>query len=237
MDVALFVTCLTDTFFPRVGEAVVRVLRHYGCRVSFPDNQTCCGQPAFNSGFQAEAACLARRLERVFADCDVVVTPSASCATFIKEHAPTLIGGDGVLPGRLWEFCTFLRDRLGVDAGQVVRFTEPVTFHYPCHARQSYTLNDLRGWLGSGDVRTPARPDLCCGFGGMFAVEYPELSGAMLNDKIDQLAATGATLVVSNEAGCTLQMAGGARRRGLPLRFMHLAECLAESLGLLEPES
>lgn len=246
MDVALFVTCLTDTFFPRVGEAVVRLLRHFGCRVHFPPRQTCCGQPAYNSGFHREAAHLVQRMVAVFAGCDRVVTPSASCATMVKQHALELLATDAAaaegarrLAERTFEFCTFLRDQLRVDIGAHLKFSEPVTFHYPCHARPVYTLSDLQGWLAGGngrEVRTPARPDVCCGFGGVFAVEYPELSAGMLGDKLDELAATGARLVICNEGACALQMAGGAHRRGLPLRFKHLAECLAESLGLMEAQ-
>ena len=245
MDVALFITCLTDTFYPRVGEAVVRVLRHFGCRVRFPSAQTCCGQPGFNSGFHDEAAGLIRRMVTVFADSQRVVTPSASCAAMVKQHGPELFANDPplqttarALATRTWEFATFLRDELHVDIASLLRFDEPITFHYPCHARDLYSLADLQGWLSGGgrDVRVPAHPDLCCGFGGVFAVEYPELSGSMLRDKLAELADTGARLVVSNEAACTLQMSGGARRRGLPLRFKHLAECLAESLNLMEPE-
>lgn len=240
MDVALFATCLTDTFFPRTGEAVVRVLRHFGCTVQFPEQQTCCGQPAYNSGFHDEAATLVRRMASVFEGHEQVVTPSASCLTMVRRHGPELVtqGPEAErvrrLAGKSWEMTTFLRDRLGVDIARHLRINEPVTFHYPCHAREVYGVEHLQDWLSRCDLRTPERPDLCCGFGGVFAVEYPELSSAMLNDKLDQLVATGAELVISNEAACTLQMAGGARRRGLRLRFKHLAECLAESLGLME---
>jgi len=246
MDVALFVTCLTDTFYPRVGRATTLLLRHFGCRVHFPPEQTCCGQPAFNSGFHREAACLLRRMADVFRRYEHVVTPSASCATLVRRHGPELLEGTPAaaaarsLAANTREILTFLRDELHVDISGLLRLDEPVTFHYPCHARDAYTLDDLLGWLvGSGgrDVRVPRHPDLCCGFGGVFAVEYPELSAALLHDKLDELVATGAELVVCNEAACTLQMAGGARRRGLKLRFKHLAECLAESLGLLEPQA
>jgi len=247
LDVALFITCLTDTFYPRVGEAVVRVLRHYGCRVRFPAQQTCCGQPAFNSGFHAEAAALMRRMIAIFEPYERVVTPSASCATMVKHHGPELLASDpeahaaaGRLAGKTWEFATFLRDELHVDIAGLLKFDEPVTFHYPCHARELYSLADLQGWLAGGnghDLRTPVHADVCCGFGGVFAVEFAEVSGAMLGDKLAELAATGARLVVCNEAACALQMMGGARRRGLPLRFKHLAECLAESLGLMEPQA
>lgn len=246
MNVALFVTCLTDTFFPHAGEAVVRVLRHFGCRVQFPPEQTCCGQPAFNSGFRDEAAILARRMIEVFEPYGTVVCPSASCAGMVREHFPTLLADEprwrepaANLAARTHEFTTFLRDRLGVDIAAHLHFTEPVTFHYPCHARGIYGAEDLQAWLTNADhidLRVPRHPDMCCGFGGMFAVDYPEISGAMLSDKLDALAATGARLVICNEGGCTLQIAGGARRRGLPLRFKHIAECLAESLGLMEPQ-
>jgi len=245
MQVALFVTCLTDTFYPRVGQAVVRLLRHFGCTVEFPPGQTCCGQPAYNSGFHAEAAGLMRRLVDVFEPYETVVVPSASCAAMIQRHGPELLAEDHTyaagarrLAGKTFEFCTFLRDRLHVDWRGLLRFTEPVTFHYPCHARDAYSVADLQSWLGGdGHLRVPSRPDLCCGFGGLFAVDYPELSGAMLGDKLSELEATGARLVVCNEGACTLQMSGGTHRRGMPLRFKHLAECLAESLGLMEPQA
>jgi len=246
MNVALFVTCLTDTFFPRVGTAVVHVLRHFGCHVEFPTEQTCCGQPAYNSGFHAEAAVLARRMIEVFEPYETVVSPSASCATMVRHHFPTLLAADPRwhlaaqrLAGRTFEFATFLRDRLAVDLGACLWFDEPVTFHYPCHARDIYGVDGLQSWLAQVphiDLRVPEHADLCCGFGGVFAVEHAPISTAMVHDKLEGLAATGARLVLCNEGGCTMQIAGAARRRGLPLRFKHIAECLAESLGLLEPE-
>ena len=246
VEVALFVTCLTDTFFPRVGEAVVRVLRHFGCRVEFPEGQTCCGQPAFNSGFHAEAAALARRMIPVFEPYQQVVTPSASCATMVKRHFPELLANEAGwraaaarLAAKTYEFTTFLRERLHVDIAAHLSFDEPVTFHFPCHAREEYGPDDLHNWLAHGqpaDLCVPEHDDLCCGFGGVFAVDYPEISEPMLADRLEDLAASGARLVICNEGGCTLSLAGGAHRRGLPLRFRHVAECLAESLGLMEPE-
>jgi len=244
MDVALFVTCLTDTFYPRVGTAVVRVLRHFGCRVHFPTGQTCCGQPAYNSGFHAEAAALLRRMTAVFAGYEHVVTPSASCATMVKRHGPALLADDPAahaaaldLAARTQEFTRFLRDVLHVNIAAHLRLREPATYHYPCHARAEYEAADLRGWLAAaGPPAEPAHPDLCCGFGGLFAVDLPEVSTAMLGDKLDSLRAAGASLIISNEAACTLQLEGGAHRRGLPLRFQHIAEVLAESLGLLPPD-
>ncbi len=267
MHVGLFVTCLTDTFYPRVGLAVARVLRHFGCTVDFPRGQTCCGQPGFNSGFDHEAAGLVRRMAGVFEAYERVVTPSASCAAMVRQHGPELLAGDREgraaaqrLAAKTWEFHTFLRDELRVDIAAHLRLGEPTTFHYPCHARGIYSVEDLECWLGAGrEVRVPrtsvpvslagasgsekpaavvapARADLCCGFGGVFSVEYPEVSGAMARDKVAELAATGARRVVCNEAACALQISGAARRQGIELRLVHLAELLAESLGLLEPE-
>lgn len=247
MEAALFVTCLTDTYYPRVGEAIVRVLRHFGCEVAFPPEQTCCGQPAYNSGFASEAAPLARRMIAIFEPYEYVVTPSASCAAMVQRHFPELAAGDAArvraaqaLGRKTHEFTLFLQNVLNVDVKAHLHFDEPVTFHYPCHARESYSSDDLQGWLtpGGGDcVRRPSQVDLCCGFGGMFAVDYPQVSAAMMTDRLDDLAATEARLVVCNEGGCTLNLAGGAHRRGLPLRFKHVAECLAESLGLIGPEA
>jgi L-lactate dehydrogenase complex protein LldE len=243
MNVALFATCLTDTFFPRVAEAVVRVLRHLGCTVEFPAGQTCCGQPAYNSGFHEHAARLIRRLAHAFDGQECIVTPSASCATMIKDHGPALFAPDSAeqaaarrLADATWEFTNFLEHSLNFDPAAALRFDEPVTFHYPCHARHAYGVADLQRWLASAELRTPAHADLCCGFGGVFAVELPEVSGAMLTDKLRELADTGARLVICNEAACALQLSGGAHRAGLPLRFKHVAECLAESLGLMEPQ-
>lgn len=238
MDVALFVTCLADTFYPRVGQAAVRLLQRVGRRVVFPAEQTCCGQPFYNSGFHAEAAGLCRRLATALAGPLPVVTPSASCKALVCEHAPHLLPQEPAvqdLAARTRELLTFLCDACGMDIAAHLRIDEPVTFHYPCHARGTYGVADLQQWLGRCDLRVPEPADLCCGFGGAFAVDLPELSGAMLDDKLAALARTGAELVICNEPACMLQMAGGAHRRGLPLRFKHLAECLAESLGLLEP--
>lgn len=246
MTAALFITCLTDTFFPRVGEAVVRVLRHFGCRVEFPAAQTCCGQPAFNSGFPREAAAVARRMIRIFEPYEHVVTPSASCAAMVRHHFADLLADDAAtraaaesLARRTHEFTRFLTHVLGVTLEPHLRFDEPVTWHYPCHARGIVPLEELRTTMErctGGAVRSPAQQELCCGFGGLFAAEFPEISGGMLRDRLDELVATGARLVLCNEAGCTLHMLGGAARCGLPLRFRHLAECLAESLGLMEPQ-
>lgn len=257
MRVALFITCLNDTFFPRVGEAVVRVLRHFGCDVRFPEGQTCCGQPAYNSGAHADARPVARRWVQIFAQENCVVSPSASCVAMVRRHVPELLADDLRehaealrLAGCTHEFGVFLRDVLHVDVASLLRIAEPCTYHYPCHARSVYAVDDLERQLvtpgrqlvapgrqlaapGAG-VRSPRYRDMCCGFGGTFSVDYAPISGDMLADRLSDLEATGAKLVVCSEAGCALNLAGGAHRRGSPLRFKHVAELLAESLGLME---
>lgn len=245
--VALFITCLNDTFYPRVGEAVVRVLRHLGCRVSFPTEQTCCGQPAYNSGAREEAALVADRMLDVFAPYEWVVSPSASCVSMVREHFPALLADDPPraalardLASRTFEFSCFLERVLNVDIPALLKLDEPTTYHYPCHARGQFSPNDLNRTLGGDaqpNLRTPEHPDLCCGFGGVFSVDYAEVSGAMLADKLAEFTNTGAKQVICSEAGCGLNIAGGAKRHGADLRFKHLAEVLAESLNLLEPEA
>ncbi len=254
MNVALFVTCLTDSFFPRVGEAVVRVLRHFGCSVEFPEAQTCCGQPGYTAGFHPQATQLARRFVQVFDGYECIVTPSASCAGMVRHHLNELLADDPRhadaarrVAARTYEFGEFLTRMLKLNVAELLRGDEPMTFHWPCHARGIYSADDLQNWLvrgaadspcaagGAPRMRAPAHADLCCGFGGVFSVDCAEISGAMLRDRLEELSATGARLVVCSEGGCTLQLAGGARRAGLPLRFKHLAELLAESLGLMEP--
>lgn len=245
MTVALFITCITDTFFPRVGEAVVRVLRHFGCRVEFPEAQTCCGQPAFSAGSREDAAAVARRMIEVFDPYPVVVTPSASCASMVKHHFAELFAQEPRtqqaaerLAARTHEFVQFLTGVLGVPLERHLRFDRPTTFHYPCHARKLFSCESLAATLrscGAERFVPPRHADLCCGFGGAFAAEYADVSGAMLHDKLEALRATRAELVLCNEGGCGLQILGGARRAGDSFRVRHVAELLAESLGLMEP--
>lgn len=247
MRVALFITCLSDTFFPQVGVAVVRVLRHFGCRVEFPAGQTCCGQPAWTAGFPQRMAELARRMITVFAEYEWVVTPSASCANTVRTQFADVLANDPAaaraareLAERTYEFGEFLEKRLAVDVGALIRQPEPLTMHYPCHARHVYSVEQLQRWLGGANaphLRPPAHVDLCCGFGGSFAVDYPEISAAMLHDRLAELRATGCGDVVCNEGGCSLNLMGGAHRAGLALRFRHMAEIIEESLGLAEKQT
>lgn len=248
MRVALFVTCLTDTFAPRVGIAVVRVLRHFGCEVVFPERQSCCGQPAYNNGFHAEAAAQARRLIDALDDSaiDYFVTPSGSCATMIIHHVPELLAGDPAfaerarnLARRTHEFGLFLDTVLRVDWGAIsAAALGPTTFHYSCHLRALASPERAAvviAGLGGVDYRPLEQIDQCCGFGGAFFSIFPNISGAMSGQKLDAIAKTGAETVICNESGCGWTLEGLARRRGLHLRFKHLAEVVADALGLMEP--
>lgn len=244
MDVALFVTCLTDTLAPRVGLAVVRVLRHFGCTLHFPKDQTCCGQPAYNNGFHDEAAAMGRRLIDVFEGYEHVVTPSGSCAAMVVHHLPELLESDAVyaeksrnLAGRTWEFGQFLADVLKVDLSSIaVDPARPITYHYSCHMRgiqSAERATQMVSSLGGIDYRPIEQLNQCCGFGGAFGAIFPNISNAMASDKLDTIKRTGAEVVICNEAGCSMTIEGTARRRGVDLKFKHLAEVLAESLGLM----
>jgi L-lactate dehydrogenase complex protein LldE len=236
VEVQLLITCLADQLAPQVGEAVVDVLERLGHTVRFPEAQTCCGQPASNAGFRADATAMAARTVAVFADPAPVVVPSGSCAAMVRHAYPALLAGtaDGAaadaLAARTFEFSQFLVDVLGViDVG--ARFPGRVTYHDACHL-----LRDL-------GVQTPPRrllaavrdlelvemphPDHCCGFGGAFSVKFPEISTAILDAKLAGVLATGADAVVANDTGCLLQLAGGLAHRGAPVRTLHLAEVLA----------
>ena len=248
MDVALLITCLSDTFAPRVGVAVVRVLRHFGCTVHFPEAQSCCGQPAHNNGFNREATALARRTVDAFEPFEYVVTPSGSCATMVIEQFPKLLADDQAyaqraqrMARRTHEFAGFLRDVLKVDLSRIdVSPAGPLTYHYSCHMRGicpvERSARDV-GTLRGVDYRPLEGIEQCCGFGGAFNTLYPDISAAMTRDKLECIAASGAATVVSNETGCTLTMQGLARRNGQAVAFKHLAEVLAEALGLMDDAS
>ncbi len=250
--ISLFVTCLTDTFYPRVGRAVVLVLEHLGYDVDFPAEQTCCGQPMWNSGCHKDAGDLARRMVDVFDDAGTVITPSGSCAAMIRDYYGDLLKDDAryeqrvrVLCEKTQEFVEFLTKTANVDLRDLGCAWPPdggpmrVTYHYSCHLRGIGMTDEAVHLLRQidGIEYVPLeKMDQCCGFGGTFAVKCSEISGAMVRDKVGCIAATGAPVVVCNDGGCTMNIAGSAHREGVNVRFKHIAEIIAEGLGLLEPE-
>ncbi|MEU4114866.1 (Fe-S)-binding protein [Kitasatospora sp. NPDC028055] len=245
MRVALFVTCVADTMFPDTGRAVVTVLERLGHTVEFPQEQTCCGQLHFNTGYRPDAVPLVARFARTFAEYDAVVTPSASCTGMIRDNHPLLAERYGrpdlrrtvaELVPRVHEFTEFLTDVLGVtDVG--ARFPHRVTYHPTCHSLRGLRLGDrplrlLRAVQDIDLVDLPAA-DSCCGFGGTFAVKNAETSGAMLADKAAGVLETGAEVLCAADNSCLMHIGGGLSRRGSTVRTVHLAEILATTEGTL----
>ncbi len=229
------ITCLGDALFPEAGVATVKLLRRLGVDVDFPQAQTCCGQPHFNSGFPDLARDLARHTIQAFASGRTVVTPSGSCAAMVKLEYPELLHRDMVWHGRAedlahrtHELSDFLVNVLKVeDVG--ARFEAKATYHMACHLRGLGLLTEperlLRNVKGL-ELVPLERHDECCGFGGSFAVRYPGISGAMVQDKAAFIEKSGADVVVATDAGCLMNIGGCLRRRGAKVRIMHLAEIL-----------
>ncbi len=228
-------TCLVDLFFPRAGLSGILLLQREGIRVIFPQGQTCCGQPAFNSGYSAQARAVARAQIELFAKPYPVIVPSGSCAAMMRHHYPALFDGDPFaarareLAGRVYELTEFLervaRVRL-TDRGERIR----VTWHASCHALREMGIGEepkrLLGQLHNVEIVPLRRESECCGFGGTFAVRQPEISAAMVEDKAADVAATGAPVLLSADGGCLLNIAGRLERRGDRVAARHVAEFL-----------
>ncbi len=242
MRVSLFITCLADQLFPEVGMATVRLLRHLGVQVDFPEGQTCCGQAMWNSGFHAEAKALARTHLAAFADSECIVAPSGSCAGMVRGHyaelfreEPALLERARQVAARTYELSEFLVEVLGVeDLGAAYRGR--AVYHNGCHMARVLGVTEpplrlLRRVRGL-ELAEMARQDLCCGFGGTFSIKQPEISVAMADEKIEHLHATGADLLVGTDAACLMQLEGRLRRLGSRVRVLHLANLLAEGVGL-----
>ena len=235
--VSLFVTCIVDQLFPRVGMAMAGVLERLGYEVDFPENQTCCGQPAFNSGYREEARTVARHFLNTFEDAETVVVPSGSCTSMITHHfaeifhkEPGTLACVHALETRVYEFSTFLTTVAGVeDVG--ARLDGIATFHDGCHALRELGIKSaprrLLAHVRGLELREMMPAEECCGFGGTFSVKFAELSGAMARTKIDAIQRTGADTVVSLDPSCLMQIQGALSRAGSPIRTMHLAEVLA----------
>jgi L-lactate dehydrogenase complex protein LldE len=238
MNVSLMITCLGDALFPQAGVATVKLLRRLGITVDFPKAQTCCGQPHFNSGYHDDARELARYTIRTFAQSPLVVTPSGSCAAMVKLEYPELFHGDSFwqsraqdLARRTHELSDFLVNVLGLeDVG--ARFPGKVTYHMACHLRGLGLLTEperLLRQVRELELVPLERADECCGFGGSFAVRYPSISGAMVQDKATFIELTNVDAVVATDAGCLMNIGGCLHRRGSRVRTLHLAEVLAQT--------
>jgi L-lactate dehydrogenase complex protein LldE len=245
MKVSLFITCLTDTFYPRTGIALVKVLEHLGCDVDFPQAQTCCGQPMYNNGYHDETRDLAKRMIDVFEDSEYVVTPSGSCAAMVRDYYADLLEDDedykskcDQLVGKTYEFIEFLVKVLNVDLKSLgVKWDGDVTYHYSCHLRGIGVTDEavqVMNQIEDLNYTPLPKADQCCGFGGTFAMKYPQISGTMVRDKVDCIKSTNCPTVISNDAGCTMNISGSCKREGVDVGFKSLAEVIAEGLNLLD---
>jgi len=246
VNVSLFVTCLADNFYPNVAASVVRVLRRFGVTVDCPKKQTCCGQPALNAGCGDDARAVAARMVKIFEPSELVVTPSGSCCSIVREYYPHLFDDDPVLrakavalAGKTFEFLEFLDRKLKVDWSRWdLEFPAVATYHYSCHMRgigmsPDDVITMIRRFRGL-EFRPLEKMDQCCGFGGTFSVKYPDISGALVRDKVACIQKTGAELLVMTDAGCIMNVAGACRRQGVNVRIMHLAEMIDQAMAAAE---
>jgi L-lactate dehydrogenase complex protein LldE len=236
--VTLFIQCLIDAFHPEVGDAVVRTLRKLGLALSCPTDQTCCGQPAFNSGYRREARTAARHFIEVFENTEVIVCPSGSCVTMVRHHFPELFRNEpswlqraGNVAARTFEFTEYLIDVLGVeDLG--ARYEGKITYHDSCHLLRGIGVKEqprkLLRRVAGAELIEMKDSDRCCGFGGAFAVKYPDISSAMAADKVKNILDSGADTVVGADMGCLMNIQGMLSRMGSDVKVMHIAQILAK---------
>jgi L-lactate dehydrogenase complex protein LldE len=236
MKTGLFIPCYVNAVYPQAGVATYRLLEYLGIDADYPLEQTCCGQPMANAGFERKAIPLLNRFDRLFSRYDYVVAPSASCAAFVKER----LGG---MNGRIYEICEFLHDVLKVEA-LPGRFPHKVSVHNSCHGVRKLHLSSagelhvprysklkrLLSMVEGVEVFEPAKADECCGFGGMFSIEEAAVSVCMGQDKLANHLATGAEYITGADSSCLMHLQGVAGRAGQTIRFIHISQILAAGL-------
>jgi L-lactate dehydrogenase complex protein LldE len=243
--VALFVTCLVDLHRPSIGFAAIRLLEQANCLVEVPRAQTCCGQPAYNSGDRVTTRDLAMGILDTFGGYDYVVVPSGSCGGMLKHHLPHLFDDDpdlraraDALAARTFELVSFLADVIGVDHLPNRYAGGTVTYHDGCSGLRELGIKQqprkLLQAVGANVIEM-ANPEVCCGFGGTFCVKYPDISIRMVSDKTRDIVATGADTVVAGDLGCLLNIAGRLQREGCRTNVRHIAEVLAGMTGQVPP--
>jgi L-lactate dehydrogenase complex protein LldE len=239
MKISLFIPCLVDQFFPTVGVNLVKILKKVGVSVDYPMDQTCCGQPAFNSGYHEEAIELAQRFLQVFRGAEYIVSPSGSCTTMVKVFYPEILHDRSLhealeeVTSKIYEFSDFLVNVLGVrDLG--ARFPHIVTYHDACHLLRELKVKEAPRELirHVRDIKfvEMENSETCCGFGGTFSVKFPEISTAMAEDKANAIAQCGAEYVVANDSSCLMQITGYLSRNHIPVKPLHLAELLGRNM-------
>ena len=246
MKVGLFIPCYVDAVYPEVGLATWKLLKHLGIDVTYPENQTCCGQPMANAGFEKQAIPLAEKFEEKFKDFDYVVAPSVSCTAFVRINYPRLLGGsvhECQTAKKCMDVVEFLHDVVKVSR-RLGTFPHKVSLHNSCHGVRELGLSspseehvtpfnkikNLLQLVDGIDVVEPERPDECCGFGGMFSVEETAVSAQMGKDKLERHMQTGAEYITGPDCSCLMHMAGVAKKQGLNVGFKHVVEILAAGL-------
>jgi L-lactate dehydrogenase complex protein LldE len=235
--VTLFIQCLVDGIYPEVGEAMVKIFRNLEFDLSCPTEQTCCGQPAFNSGYRREAEVAAKRFIEIFESADQIVCPSGSCVTMVKHHYAELFKDNfswlkraGQVADKTFELTEFLVDVLGIDDLDA-RYHGKITYHDSCHLLRNLRIKDqprrlLRNVTGADFIEMPDS-DRCCGFGGSFSVKYADISAAMVEDKVNNIIDSGADTVVGCDMGCLMNIQGMLSRKGSDIKVRHIAQILA----------
>lgn len=237
MKVGLFVTCLVDSFFPQVAWATVKLLEKVGAEICFDSRQTCCGQPAYNSGFWSEARQVSQSLFDLYPETDYIVIPSGSCGAMMRNHLYDVHPNKepdniAAFSDRVVELTDFLTRICGVDDFNS-RLNVRATYHDSCHALRDLCIRDaprrLLGRVHGLELVELPGADQCCGFGGLFSVKYPEISASMGRDKLRNLKETGAEVLISSDVSCLMHLNGMIRRQQMKVRAMHIAEVLASS--------
>ena len=243
MKVGLFIPCYVDALYPEVGVSTYKLLRHLGVDVDYPEKQTCCGQPMGNAGFQQKAGKLVSKYDELFSKYDYVVAPSASCAAYVRLFHPQIVGHECEAAKKTTDVVEFLHDVLKVKS-LPAKFPHKVSIHNSCHGVRELGLsspsernvprfNKVRNLLEIVEgitVVEPERPDECCGFGGMFSVEEPDVSTRMGLDKLRRHIATGAEFITGPDSSCLMHMQGIAGKQQMPIRFIHVVQILAAGL-------
>ena len=240
--VSLFVTCMVDMLYPDTGMSVVDVLEYLGVEVDFPMAQTCCGQPGFNAGHRAEARQVAQQFLTAFQEAEVIVTPSGSCAAMVRHEYPTLFADDPALSAQAqrmaeitWEFTEFIVHGLGItDLQASLPTAESFAFHDACHGLRLLGLGEagrtLVESLDNATLETLPDHDVCCGFGGLFSVKMADVSGSMLQKKIDCIENCGASSLLTGDVSCMTHINGGLEHQNSSKRLRHVADILAEAI-------
>ena len=243
MKIGLFIPCYVDVVYPEVGVATYKLLKHLGLDVDYPLNQTCCGQPMANAGFEKQAKPLAETFEEKFKGFDYVVSPSVSCTAFIKLNYPRLLNHECETAKKAMDVVEFLHDVVKVEK-RLGTFPHKVSLHNSCHGVRELGLSspseeniprfnkikDLLELVDGIQVVEPERPDECCGFGGMFSIEETAICAQMGKDKVERHIQTGAEYVTGPDCSCLMHMAGVAKKQGLKIEFKHVVEILAAGL-------